>query len=321
MRIKCLCFCLVIAVKLQLLQAQVLPAEVHKILFLGNSITYAGGYVTDIEAYFKIHYPGRQIEFINAGLPSETVSGLSEPGHAGGKFPRPDLHERLNRVLALVKPELVFACYGMNDGIYMPFDEERFQKFKDGIDWLHRTVESAGAKIIHVTPPVFDGLRGKNNVYGTVLDRYSDWLLKQRKVAGWKVADVHYPMKKYLEAHRKIDASFGIDGFALANDGVHPGEAGHWLMAKQLLLYMGEKDAYKFSDIMSAMADKPNGIEVFKLVAERQGLMKDAWLTAAGHNRPGMKTGLPLTEAQVQAGQIEEKIQALLNAKGNDIQK
>jgi lysophospholipase L1-like esterase len=320
MKIKYLCYALVIAVNLQLLQAQVLPATVHKILFLGNSITYAGGYVSDVEAYFKVYYPGRQIEFINAGLPSETVSGLSEPGHAGGKFPRPDLHERLDRVLRLTKPDLVFACYGMNDGIYMPFDEERFQKFKDGIDWLHRTVESAGVKIIHVTPPVFDGLRGKNKVYATVLDRYSDWLLKQRKAAGWKVVDVHYPMKKYLEAHRKVDASFGIDGFALANDGVHPGDAGHWLMARQLLLYLDEKKAAQFSDIMGAMAQKPNGTEIFKLVAERQSLMKDAWLIAAGHNRPGMKTGLPLVEAQIQAGQIEEKIQALLNTKEKNIQ-
>jgi hypothetical protein len=40
---------------------------------------------------------------IDAGPPSETVSGLSEEGHAGGQFPRPDLVERLTRVLAVTK--------------------------------------------------------------------------------------------------------------------------------------------------------------------------------------------------------------------------
>src|SRR5436305_15257546 len=85
-----------------------LPDSVHRILFLGNSITYAGNYITDIEAYFVTHYPNKTYEFINMGLPSETVSGLSEQGHAEGKFPRPDLHERLDRVLALTKPDLVF---------------------------------------------------------------------------------------------------------------------------------------------------------------------------------------------------------------------
>ena len=50
---------------------------------------------------------------------------MSEEGHAGGKFPRPDLHERLDRALPKTKPDLVFACYGMNDGIYLPLDEAR----------------------------------------------------------------------------------------------------------------------------------------------------------------------------------------------------
>ena len=96
-------------------------AGAGRVLFLGDSITYSGQYVELIEAYFVTRFPKRQIEFLNLGLPSETVSGLSEPGHAGGAFPRPDLHERLARVLEKTKPDVVIACYGMNDGIYLPF--------------------------------------------------------------------------------------------------------------------------------------------------------------------------------------------------------
>ena len=70
--------------------------------------------------------------FSTSGLPSETVSGLSEPGHAGGAFPRPDLHERLERVLEQTRPDLIVACYGMNDGIYHPFTEARFEKYQAG---------------------------------------------------------------------------------------------------------------------------------------------------------------------------------------------
>ncbi|MDQ6813524.1 MAG: G-D-S-L family lipolytic protein, partial [Bacteroidota bacterium] len=136
--------------------AQPLAAGVKRILFLGNSITWAGNYVNDVEAFIRVQHPVRELEFINAGLSSETVSGLSEPGHAGGSFPRPDLHERLARVLTQTKPDLVFACYGMNDGIYMPFDLDRFQKFKDGINWLHAEVTKTGARLIHLTPPYYD---------------------------------------------------------------------------------------------------------------------------------------------------------------------
>jgi len=66
--------------------AQNIGANVKRILFLGNSITYQAHYVNDVEAYLTVHYPGRSFEIINVGLPSETVSGLSEPGHAGGAF-------------------------------------------------------------------------------------------------------------------------------------------------------------------------------------------------------------------------------------------
>jgi lysophospholipase L1-like esterase len=296
-------------------QAQAIGPNVHTVLFLGNSITYAGHYVTDLEAYYVSRHPeAARTEFINVGLSSETVSGLSEPGHAGGQFPRPDLHERLDRILAQIKPDLVIACYGMNDGIYMPFDEERFRKYREGMSWLHEKLKQTGARVILVTPPVYDEQRGGAKGYAQVLDKYSDWLLGQRK-KGWEVADVHTPMKKYLGAHRRIDASFGYDGFALANDGIHPGELGHWLMAKELLRHLGEKEAAQYPDIKTAMAAKYRGAEILKLVAERQTLMRDAWLTATGHQRPGVKPGLPLAEAKALAAQIATELQEVLTSK------
>ena len=87
---------------------ELLPAA-RRVLFLGDSITHSGQYVEVIEAYFATRFPERTIEFLNLGLPSETVSGLSEEGHAGGSFPRPDLHERLARVLEKTKPDTVLA--------------------------------------------------------------------------------------------------------------------------------------------------------------------------------------------------------------------
>ncbi|WP_245877759.1 SGNH/GDSL hydrolase family protein [Spirosoma fluviale] len=297
----------------QICHAQTLfPANVHRVLFLGNSITYAGTYVTNIEAYYRLQYPNQSIEFINVGLPSETVSGLSEDGHADGKFPRPDLHERLERVLKLTKPDFVFACYGMNDGIYLPLDETRFQKFKDGMNWLHAEVVKLGVPIVHLTPPIYDEQRGNSKGYAAVLDRYSDWLLEQKTVAKWSVIDLHYPMKTYLEAHRKVDAAFGINGFALATDGVHPGEVGHWIMAKSILLGMGDKAVASAPDLAASVESIPNAAQVIKLVAARQSLMKDAWLTATGHKRPGMNVGLPLAEAQTNAAELDAQIRKLL---------
>src|SRR5262245_31791564 len=125
--------------------------EARRIVFLGDSITYGGEYVEYLEAWFRCTYPAANTDFLNLGLPSETVSGLSEPGHAGGAFPRPDLHERLERILTKAKPSLVVACYGMNDGIYHPYSEQRAAAFQNGIRRLREKVEAVGSRMIHLT--------------------------------------------------------------------------------------------------------------------------------------------------------------------------
>lgn len=276
--------------------------NVRRVVFLGDSITYAGQYVEHIDAYFTALFPERQIEFLNLGLPSETVSGLSEDGHAGGKFPRPDLHERLGRVLEKTKPDLVIACYGMNDGIYLPFSEARFQKFQDGIKRLRERVTAAGASILHVTPPTFDEVKGGHPGYGNTLDRYADWLLAQRAV-GWDVVDLHGPMNRYLAEQRQRKPNF-----FLAGDGVHCNETGHWIMARQLLQHLGAKGLAINGDQLLIHIRYPNAQPFLELIQQRQRMMKDAWLTDVGHQRPGMNKGMPLAEATAKAAEIETQI-------------
>ncbi len=264
------------------------PPTVKRVVFLGDSITYAGQYVEDIAAYQKARFPDAKVEIIDVGLPSETVSGLSEPGHAGGKFPRPDLHERLARVLAKTRPDLVFACYGMNDGIYLPLDAGRFKAYQAGTEWLHAQVTQAGAAIVHVTPPVFDEVKGGHAGYEAVLTEYSAWLVSQQ-TNGWDVVDLHTPMKAYLTAQRAKDPAF-----ALTKDGIHPGDLGHWLMAQAILEHLGVTAAGSAGSINELLAPYPDGRQILAQEQASQRVWKDAWLTATGHKRPGMKRGLPL---------------------------
>ncbi len=288
-----------------------LLAGAKRVLILGDSITHSAQYVDLVEAYFVTRFPERRIEFLNLGLPSETVSGLSEAGHAGGQFPRPDLHERLARVLDKIKPDVVIACYGMNDGIYLPFAGERLAKFTNGLVQLRERVKASGATIIHVTPPTFDEARGKGPGYGDALDRYSGWMLAQR-ATGWDVVDLHNPMKRFIAERRQADPNF-----FLAGDGVHPGEAGHWIMAKQILLHLGAKDLANVNEPKAMLSAHPNGESLLKLIQQKQRILKDAWLSDTGHKRPGMAKGLPLPEAQAKAAELEKRIQALANASGN----
>lgn len=281
-----------------------------RIVFLGDSITHSGEYVTYLEAYLLTHFPERRYEIIDVGLPSETVSGLSEPGHAAGAFPRPNLHERLDRVLEKLKPTLVIACYGMNDGIYYPFGNDRFAAFTNGIMQLRQKVLASGADMIHLTPPVFDAgpLKGKTlpaglkeyrqpyEGYDDVLARYSEWLLSQ-KTNGWQVIDIHGPMKRELELQRKESPSF-----AFAGDGVHVNAAGHLIMTHQILGAWNVDGPF----------DVDKNHELLVLIRKRQKLMTDAWLTEIGHSRPGMTKGLPVATALEQQKTLDQQIQLSL---------
>ncbi len=293
-------------------EGQPFAKGVHRILFLGNSITYNGQYVNDVIASLRIKYPKSTYDFINVGLPSETVSGLSEPNHAEGKFPRPDLHERLQRVLSQAKPDLVFACYGMNDGIYMPFDSSRFQAFQSGIHWLHTEVEKSGAKIIHLTPPVYDEERAGVRGYAGVLDDYSAWLMAQRQVLNWQVIDIHSPMKSYVSIKKKENPDF-----FLAEDGVHPGALGHWLMAREILKYIVGKDSEELTraETFEAFVDTDKSKELLMLITRQQEILKNAWLSSTGHQRPGLPAGMPLNEAKQQSVLLEKQIHKLLQSR------
>ena len=256
---------------------------------------------------------------IDCGLPSETCSGLSEAGHAGGKFPRPDVHERLDRVLATVKPDLVFACYGMNCGIYLPLDDKRFAAYQSGMRKLHEKVEKAGAKIIHLTPPVFDPMPIAKRTkpadvvkdgeffegYNGVLDRYSAWLVEQGKKEGWHVIDTHKAMWIALLFNRKNDPAF-----TYAKDGVHANKDGHRVIANAILRDLAqEAQNQKFTELLNGeWAKSAQGREFFSDIHKRNRLLCDSYLTTAGHLRPGMAKGLPIAEAEEKAAPLEAKI-------------
>jgi lysophospholipase L1-like esterase len=294
-----------------------LPKE-KRILFLGDSITQGGAYIEFIDAALRAQQPESDIEIIPCGLSSETVSGLSEEGHAGGKFPRPDLHERLDRALEKTKPQLVFACYGMNDGIYLPLGAERTKAYQDGMRKLRAKVAATGARMIHLTQPVFDPVPIAQKVvpgdevkpgqfykgYNEVLDFYANWLLDMREQQKWEVLDVHGVMMSALAEKRKTDALF-----TFSKDGVHPGVEGHLLMARPVLAAWGLKVRE------DGTPDHPNGAAILAVIKKKHAILRPAWLGHVGHKRPGVAPGLPIEEALKKAAEFDAEVKKLANSK------
>ena len=209
----------IIPVLLALFLAHAMGGE-PRIAILGDSIPYSGQWPALVEAALRQAPAYRHAEIVSMALPSETVSGLSEPGHAGGAFPRPCLHDRLDSILSKYAPTLVIACYGMNDGMMQPFSESGFQAYQQGMERLKKRVEDAGAQFIAITPPPYMADTPEKDAarYNQVLDTYAAWLASRKK-DGWKVVDMRPELGRQIREAKKRNARF-----IYAGDGVHPGQ-------------------------------------------------------------------------------------------------
>jgi lysophospholipase L1-like esterase len=225
-------------------------------LFLGDSITRAGGYVRAIATELGKQNPTNPPRVINHGRNSETISNLSEPYHPGR---RPCVLSRLDQELAAAKPDWLVACYGINCGIYHPFNEKRLAAYQAGIEILIKKAQASGSQLILLTPPPYakdgpplpDGisetvgekLLSKANAeaeleaeknpnkfgyrtpyvyYDRVMARYADWLLTLDGRKNLWVIDIRGPMlARSAETHGR--------------DPIHPNGRGHLIMAEAFL--------------------------------------------------------------------------------------
>jgi lysophospholipase L1-like esterase len=261
-----------------------------RLLFLGDDNTYNGGWVVEVESAIRAQKGYAQVSIVNMALPSETVSGLSEPGHAGGSFLRPNLKNRLGRVLSQYKPTLVIAQYGMNDGIYLPLDEKRFKAFQEGIINLRNECTKSGANIILLTPSLYAPDKSpKVEEYEKVLQTYSAWMVAQRK-AGWQVVDVHSRLMLEYNNAKRADPKF-----VYANDGVHPTEKGSSLIARSI--WDGLAANLRWVKDTPLISDTTKNRPLYKSMV----VLRNAWLSETGCNQPQVNPGLPLDTAQLRS--------------------
>ncbi len=263
----------------------------ERVAILGDSIAYAGGWPTYVECHLRQGEKWKDAEIVNFGLPSENVSGLSEPGHAGGAFPRPCLFERLPRILTAFRPTLIIACYGMNDGIMLPPDKDRLNAFARGCEQLNRECQAIGVPIIWITPSLY--APGTDAQYDKTLDAEAAWLKAQTK-RGWKVIDIRPNLKRAVASRKKKNP-----GFVYAGDGVHPGPEGHQMIAEAICPGLQQI-------LNLPKAQFPKGAE-WDQAFQRQNTAKNTWLTKTKHIRPQIAgyagSAVPTTNSEAQISQ------------------
>jgi lysophospholipase L1-like esterase len=196
-----------------------------RVVFYGDSITAQRYYTRFLEDFTLTRYPQLHIEFFNAGVPGDRVSG----GYTG------DVALRLQRDLFPLEPTVVTIMLGMNDGYYVPYDPKYQAIYEDGYRQLLASIQSKlpAARITLLSPTPYDEVTHGTDFpgYNQVISRYAAF------VKDFAVSS-HLGFSDFNLAITDLDAA-GLEknpslATLLVPDRIHPSEAAHWIMAAAL---------------------------------------------------------------------------------------
>lgn len=197
-----------------------------RVVFYGDSITAQHLYTRFVEDFVVSRYPEIRIDFYNAGVSGDTVSG----GYSG------EMETRLRRDVLPWHPTVVTIMLGMNDGRYVTAFDKNFQAYKIG---YHKLVDDLktdlpGVRLTLIVPSPYDEITRAPIIpgYNSVLLRYGNFLSQWGTKQGIPVVDFNQPMTDALRAGMKIDPRMAA---SLLPDRIHPSPAGHWIMATALV--------------------------------------------------------------------------------------
>lgn len=198
-----------------------------RVVFYGDSITDQRLYTLYTEAYIRTRFPNLDVTFVHSGWGGDTVYG------GGGG----DIDTRLNRDVFSYKPTMVTIMLGMNDAGYRPLDEGLFDRYRKGYTHIvdRLTKEAPGVRLTLIEPSPFDDVTRPVSFpggYNAVLLKYSDFVSELARQNRARVSDFNAPVVQMLTAANAKDPAAAQK---IIQDRVHPGDAGHLVMAEALL--------------------------------------------------------------------------------------
>jgi len=199
------------------------------VVFYGDSITDQRLYTMLTEFYVVTRYPNLNVNFVHSGWGGDRVTG------GGGG----NIDTRLARDVVAYHPTVMTIMLGMNDGNYANHKEADDTVYENGyrhiIDSMEKSIPNLRITVIGPSP--YDDVTRpismlQPNGYNAVMVRYSDFLKKYAEQAKLGYADLNTGVVAMLE---KANAADPAVAQKIIPDRVHPGLAGHLIMAEQLL--------------------------------------------------------------------------------------
>jgi hypothetical protein len=214
------------------------------VVFLGDSITEQKLYTTYIEAYALTRFPEAKFTFRNVGWGSDTA-WLRQRAHpdegklfaAKGEELQMMVEKSVGAGLARdvlpLKPTAVTVDFGMNDHAYTQFRPDIFRAYSRSQAEIVKVLTKHGARVALLTPQPIEERRPDpdKDIRNQSLRKFSDGLKAVCAKEHALFVDQFDPYMAIMMKQRSNDAKAFIGG----GDAVHPGPAGHTLMAWAIL--------------------------------------------------------------------------------------
>jgi isoamyl acetate esterase len=186
------------------------------IVFFGDSITEAGGYIRILRERLKKERTDLDVKLVNRG-------------HSGYRVPM--IQPLLQKEVLDMDPALVVIYIGINDvwhstsGRGTPKDE-----FEAGLRDMITRSQEAGVKVVLCSPSIIGEMPRGSNPLDAMLDEYTGISKRVAEETGATFCDLRAAFFAYLSEHKTDRSDRGV----LTNDGVHMLPAGDALLIETM---------------------------------------------------------------------------------------
>lgn len=211
------------------------PRPTHMILRRGDRLAICGDSITEQKMYSRI-----MEDYLTVCVPALHIT-VRQYGWSGEKAP--GFLSRMTNDCLRFEPTIATTCYGMNDHQYRTYTDEIGETYRTNTDAIIRAFKARHARVVLGSAGCVGKVPAWQREHGYTVDDLNLNLSKLRNIDAVlakservSFADVFWPMFNGEKlALQKYDNDYHVSG----NDGVHPGWAGHTIMAYAFLRAMG----------------------------------------------------------------------------------